>query len=258
VSASEAEMDFSGRVVVVTGAARGIGRTYADGFLRRGARVVAIDILGDRLGSLQQQWGDSVRIIDCDVSDEQAVAKAFGQVAAWTGDVHHLVNNAALMLDVEVPFKPFWEISIQEWDRYLAVNARGPFLCCKHAYRLMDGRAGASIVNVTSDAVWHGYAGQLAYFASKGAAGTMTKCLARELGPLGIRVNAVAPGLTQSEAVRQSEFLQERRGPIREERALQRDQEPEDVLGAVLFLCDAASGAITGQTLVVNSGGIMP
>lgn len=248
---------LEGRIAVVTGAAQGLGSAYAAALADAGARVVIADIDGRQAVATAAGIGDVIPIT-VDVSSEGDVERLFATVRRELGRLDILINNAAVMLDVDRPFKPFWELDVCEWDRVMAVNARGVFLCCKHARALMAESDQASVVNITSDAIWHGYAGQLAYFASKGAVAVMNRCLARELGEFGIRVNAIAPGLTQSDAVRASSFLQSLAPMVREERALARDQEPADLVGAVLFLAGPWSSAVTGQTLVVNCGGIMP
>ena len=215
------------------------------------------DIRGDLLALGAEQFSYRATAVEVDVSDEASVNRLFRKIEKEHGKLDILVNNAALMLDVEKPFKPFWEIDVTEWDRVMAINTRGVFLCCRGALSLMMAANSGKIVNVTSDAIWHGYAGQLAYFASKGAVAVMTRCLARELGQFGINVNSVAPGLTSSEAVNRSCYLQEIKADIIADRALRRDQVPADVVRSVLFLCSDDSSAITGQSLVVNCGGIM-
>jgi NAD(P)-dependent dehydrogenase (short-subunit alcohol dehydrogenase family) len=247
---------LAGRVAVVTGAARGLGAAYTAALAEAGARVVAADVDADGARRTARRTGGLA--VTADVSSPSDVDHLFATTGARFGRLDILVNNAAVMLDVERPFKPFWEISVDEWDRVMAVNARSVFLCCARARPLMAESGGGSVINITSDAIWHGYEGQLAYFASKGAVAVMNRCLARELGQFGIRVNAIAPGLTQSEAVRSSEFLQQLGPAVRRDRALGRDQDPRDLVGTVLFLAGPSSSAITGQTIVVNCGGIMP
>lgn len=246
------------RVAVVTGGGAGIGGTYVRALHAEGATVAVLDLDGDAAASVAAELGDRAYAFRVDVADEAQVERTMAEVGARFGRLDVLVNNAAVMLAVDKPFKPFWEIDGDEWDRVMGVNAKGAFHACKHAWRLMADSGGGAVVNVTSDAIFHGYAGQLAYFASKGALAVMTRCLARELGEHGIRVNAIAPGLTRSAAVEASEFLESLGPVIRADRALRRDQMPEDLVGTLLYLCTDASRAVTGQTMVVNSGGIMP
>lgn len=249
---------FESMVVVVTGAARGMGAAYARAFHERGAFVFLADINGARATETAAQLGERAHAVAVDVSDEAHVAALFAEVRQRYGRLDILINNAALMLDVEKPFKPFWEIDLAEWRRVMDINAAGVFLCTKNALPLFREAGGGRVVNVTSDAIWHGYPGQLAYFASKGALAVMNRCLARELGEFSVNVNAIAPGLTESEVVRNSEFLQGLKPIIHESRSLKRDQGPEDLVGTVLFLCSPESACITGQTIVINCGGIMP
>ena len=252
---------FVGKVALITGAGRGIGKAYCKGFLDAGASVVVADIDYERARATASELdsgGGQVVAIGVDVASEASVIRMYEQVIKRFGGVDFLVNNAAIVLDVERPFKPFWELEWDEWNRVMAVNAGGVFLCCKHIKPIMERQGGGRIVNITSDGIWHGYADQLAYFASKGAVAVMTRCLARELGPFNINVNAVAPGLTWSEATRASEFLQSIKDEVIARCALRREQFPEDLVGTVLFLCSPASACITGQTIVVNCGSIMP
>jgi NAD(P)-dependent dehydrogenase (short-subunit alcohol dehydrogenase family) len=249
---------FQDKVVVVTGAAHGIGRAYAAAFVEEGATVVIADVDAEGAKATASKLGARAHPAAFDVADERSVARLFAEVKERWRRLDALINNAALMLGVEKPFKPFWELSSAEWQRVMGVNAEGVFLCCKHAYPLMASTGGGRIVNITSDAIWHGYAGQLAYFASKGAVAVMTRCLARELGEFNINVNAVAPGMTSSEAVNTSPFLQEVKPLAIEARALKREQFPEDLVGTVLFLCGPGSASITGQSIAVNCGAIMP
>jgi NAD(P)-dependent dehydrogenase (short-subunit alcohol dehydrogenase family) len=252
---------FLGRVALVTGGGRGIGKTYCRGFANEGATVIVADILEERAKEtayeLEAEGGQSVAF-GVDVSNECRVSQMFESVEREFHRLDFLVNNAAIMLDVDIPFKPFWETTLAEWDRIMSVNVAGVFLCCKYAKPIMERQGGGRIVNISSDAIWKGYESQLAYFTSKGAVAVMTRSLARELGVFHINVNNVAPGYTLSEAVIDSPAMQSVRPSVMAACCIKRDQHPEDVVGAVLFLCSPESACITGQSIVVNCGAIMP
>ncbi len=252
---------FEDRVAVVTGGARGIGKAYCQGFAREGAAVAVADVLKDQAREVAEelnQNGARAIGIGVDVSDERSVDEMFQRIEAEFGHLDFLVNNAAIMLDVDVPFKPFWETSLAEWNRIMSVNVTGVFLCCRRAKPIMERRGGGRIVNISSDAIWKGYESQLAYFSSKGAVAVMTRSLARELGPFQINVNNVSPGYTLSEAVLHSPEMQSVRESVLKSCCIKRDQNPQDVVGAALFLCGPESACITGQSIVVNCGAIMP
>lgn len=249
---------FEGRVALVTGGARGIGQAIAAAFAAEGASVAVADVRAERAEATAAALGPNAFGRGVDVSDEASVAALFSAVDERFGRLDYLVNNAAIMLDVPVPFKPFWETSLAEWRRFFDVNVSGIFLCCRAAQPFFARQGGGRVVNISSDAIYKGYESQLAYFASKGAVAVMTRNLARELGPFQVNVNAVAPGLTNSEAVDLSADMQRVKPLVVKSQALQRDQRPEDVASAVLFLCSEESACVTGQSLVVNCGAVMP
>lgn len=252
------DQEFGGKVAVVTGGGRGIGQAVCVALAARGAHVVVADIRGARARETAAGLPVEGMGVEVDVADEDSVRSLFDAAGNRYGRVDFLVNNAAIMLDVPVPFKPFWETSLEEWTRMMAVNVGGVFLCCKHAKPLMEPQGGGRVVNVSSDAIWKGYESQLAYFASKGAVAVMTRNLARELGPFNITVNAVAPGYTLSEAVVDSPDMQAVRHLVMASCCIKRDQYPEDVAGAAVYLCSGAAACVTGQSIVVNCGAIMP
>jgi 3-oxoacyl-[acyl-carrier protein] reductase len=217
---------LGGKRVVVTGAARGIGAALAAELRARDATVVTADIT---------PGAD----VFCDVSDADQVAALF----AAAGDVDGLVNNAAYLVDR----KAYDEIELAEWDRMFAVNVRGAFLCARAAAATMAGRGG-SIVNVASETAVTGSHGFVHYVASKGAVISMTRALANELGPLGIRVNCVAPGFTPTPG---SSVL----GPYDPSRTpLGRVMQPDDLLGTYCYLLSDDSAFVSGQTILVNGG----
>jgi 3-oxoacyl-[acyl-carrier protein] reductase len=214
-----------GKRVVVTGGARGIGARLVGELRERGAEVTSTDIL------------PGCDIV-CDVSDEADVVALFDQV----GEIDGLVNNAALL----VGRRPFQEISIDEWDRMMAVNVRGTFLCAREASKHMP--RGGSIVNVASTTAFNGSQGFLHYVASKGAVVSMTKTLAFELGPQQIRVNCVGPGFTPTEGSAVLGTYDPTATP------LGRVMEPDDLLGTYCYLLSDDSKFVSAQTILVNGG----
>ena len=218
-------MSVKGKRIVVTGGARGIGARLVGELRERGAEVTSTDIL---------PGCDVV----CDVSDEQDVVSLFDQV----GDIDGLVNNAAML----VGRRPFQEISVDEWDRMMAVNVRGTFLCAREASKHMPN--GGSIVNVSSTTAFNGSQGFLHYVASKGAVVSMTKTLAFELGPQQIRVNCVGPGFTPTEGSAVLGTYDPTGTP------LGRVMEPDDLLGTYCFLLGDDSKFVSAQTILVNGG----
>lgn len=218
-------MSVKGKRIVVTGGARGIGARLVGELRERGADVVSTDVL------------PGCDIV-CDVSDEDDVIALFDQA----GDIDGLVNNAALL----VGRRPFQEISVDEWDRMMAVNVRGTFLCAREASKHMP--RGGSIVNVSSTTALNGSQGFLHYVASKGAVISMTNTLAFELGPKQIRVNCVGPGFTPTEGSSVLGDYDPTATP------LGRVMEPDDLLGTYCYLLGDDSKFVSAQTILVNGG----
>jgi NAD(P)-dependent dehydrogenase (short-subunit alcohol dehydrogenase family) len=249
-------MTLAGKIALVTGGAQGIGARLAAGLAAEGAAVAILDILdgGAAARAVTEQGGRAIWG-QVDICDDAALAGFVASIEAELGGLDILVNNAALF--GTLPPTPMMEISNEEWDRVMRVNARGVWQCVKAVVPAMERRGGGAIVNVTTNRVFKGFANLLHYDASKGAVLAMTKALAAELGPRNIRVNAVAPGMTLSENLLAKEGIEEREKAIVAGRALQRSQQPEDLIGAVCFFASMASGFVTGQSLIVDGGGVM-
>jgi NAD(P)-dependent dehydrogenase (short-subunit alcohol dehydrogenase family) len=243
---------LTGKRIVVTGAARGLGRSFAAAVAEAGATVVMCDILADALSdsaaSLREQ-GAQVESHTIDLADPASISAAFNAIAEG-GAIDGLVNNAALATGVGG--KTMMEYDIDLWDRVMQVNVRGTWLVSQAAVPLLAQSPHAKIVNVASDTALWGAPRLMAYVASKGAIISMTRSMARELGPQGICVNAIAPGLTRVEA---TEYVPAERHQLYEQgRALAGAQHPDDVNGTVLYLLSPLANFVTGQLLPVNGG----
>lgn len=239
-------MDLEGRRVLVTGAARGLGRELAVHLAGEGARVIGAD-LAESSEELEEA---GIELVAADVSLETGVEALAAVARDSLGGLDALVNNAAL---VDFERRPFWEIERGEWDRVLAVNLRGPWLCSKALLPLLREAEGGAIVNLASEAALSGSPGLAHYVSSKGAMIALTRAMARELGSEGIRVNAVAPGYIPTEGAHG--LAPDGYDPSAT--PLGRVGEPNDLLGALTFLLSEQSAFITGQTILVNGGRLM-
>jgi len=250
---------LAGRTVIVTGGAKGIGRHYSHALADEGARVMIADIADGRelAEEIAARHGvNSVTSAITDVSDEKAVEALIAQTIERFGKIDVLVNNAAYF--ATLPEAKCTEIDVATWDRVMAVNLRGPFLMVKHVTPHMIIQGYGKIINIGSGTAFRGIPWFLHYVTSKGGITAMTRALARELGEHGIRVNTLAPGFTLSETV-----LAENPGHVRtareravQSRALKRDEQPQDLLGALVFLACADSDFVTGQTIAVDGGNV--
>jgi NAD(P)-dependent dehydrogenase (short-subunit alcohol dehydrogenase family) len=241
------------RVIVITGGGRGLGRAFAEACAEAGATVVIADRdvqLGEASCRSIAGRGHKATFLPVDLASAAAV-EAFATALAQRFDrIDGLVNNAALATGIGG--KSFEEIDIETWDRVMAVNVRGTWLVTRACAPLLRRGKRAKIVNIASDTALWGAPRLLHYVASKGAVIAMTRSLARELGPDGIAVNAVAPGLVRTEA---TQYVPPERHALYETgRAIPRAQHPDDCIGAVLFLLSPAADFITGQMLPVNGG----
>lgn len=241
---------LQGKRILITGAARGLGRAFAEGALAAGARVAMADILEDEGRTAAQALGAT--FVALDLAAPESVRDCAATAAAALGGLDGLVNNGAI---TNTGGRSAEELDVATWDRVMDVNVRGTWLMTLAALPHLRRAGGGRIVNIASDTALWGAPRLLAYVASKGAVIAMTRSLARELGPDAITVNAVAPGLTLVEA---TQYVPEaRHRHYVEGRALQRPQQPEDVCGTVLFLLSEASGFVTGQLIPVNGGFVM-
>ncbi|OWU85717.1 hypothetical protein ATO6_02005 [Oceanicola sp. 22II-s10i] len=248
---------FKGRTAIVTGAAEGIGRAIATHLAECGANVVIADRQDPTpTAEALKARGLSAIPVSVDVADpEQVRAMVDAGIAAF-GEVSILVNNAGIFSSL-LP-KPSEEIPLEEWERVMAVNVTGVFLCCTAVLPSMRRAGGGSIVNIGSGTVFKGTPLKLHYVTSKAAILGLTRSLAKEVGKDRIRVNSVAPGYTLSDGMLRNEHEVARtRDKTIAERALPRDIFPADIVGAVSMLASDASEAITGQTLVVDGGVVM-
>jgi NAD(P)-dependent dehydrogenase (short-subunit alcohol dehydrogenase family) len=247
---------LKGRVAIVTGAAQGLGAAFARGLAAEGAAVALCDMLDPApvAHAIREAGGESVAGV-VDVTDGAAAAAFVQRVESTLGPVDILVNNAALFGGL--PRKPFTEISADEWDRVMVVNTRGLLEFTKAVVPGMKARRAGRIVNIASATVNAGAPLMLHYVASKGAVIAMTRSMARELGDFGIGVNALSPGLTMSDSVRQDYASSETPRQVLSRRCFKREQLPDDLLGPLLFLVGSDSAFVTGQTYVVDGGAVM-
>ena len=248
-------MRLKEKVIIVTGGGVGIGRAYATGLAKEGAKVVVADIQAEEAqkvaGDIVRAGGEALAVLVDITSEEKTRAMADATLQKY-GRIDVLVNNAALYSAIKK--KPFSEISAEEWDRVMAVNLKGLFLCVQAVYPAMKKQGKGKVVNISSGTVLGGTPLFLHYVTSKAGVIGFTRALARELGADNICVNAITPGLTisgpQQEGVLTPEQLEDRR----RRRSFQRDQYPQDLVGTMIFLCSADSDFITGQTINVDGG----
>jgi len=241
---------LDGKVAVVTGAAQGIGRAIADGLSAEGARIVVADLRGAEDAAQSYEGGIA---ITADVSNEDDVRRLVDDTVAQCGGLDILVNNAGLYASLEM--RSFEQIPLEEWRQVMDVNVASMFLTCRAAVPVMRERGGGAIVNISSGTPFRGVPFLLHYVTSKGAIVAFTRALAKELGKDHVRVNCVAPGFTMSAGVEaHPEVIEKLRDVSIAARTIQRDQVPEDVVGAVVYFCSAASDFVTGQTIVIDGG----
>jgi NAD(P)-dependent dehydrogenase (short-subunit alcohol dehydrogenase family) len=247
---------LDGRVAIVTGAGKGLGRAFCLKLAKDGADIVAVtraDVDGlKETERLVTDLGRRAIISQVDVTNEADTFRMAQEALEKFQRIDILVNNAAYYYGVKR--KPFTDISSEEWDRMMAVNVKGPWICARAVFETMKSLGKGKIINLTSEVFFTGSHGFAHYVASKGGVIGLTRALAIELGPYGICVNAVAPGYTDTEASRTIADVNKydtSRTPLK------RLETPDDLVGIVSFLASDESDFITGQTILVDGGRAM-
>ncbi|HZD40403.1 MAG TPA: glucose 1-dehydrogenase [Terriglobales bacterium] len=248
-------MRLQDKVAIVTGGGVGIGKAYAHGLAKEGAKVVVADIQDAEAkkiaAEIKQSGGEAIAVAVDVTSEEKTRAMAQEALTAY-GKIDVLVNNAGLYSVLKK--KNFMEIAVDEWDRVMAVNVKGLFLCVKAVYPAMKQQGKGKIINISSGTVLSGSPFFLHYVSSKAGVIGFTRALAREVGGDHICVNAIMPGLTISGANQEGVMTPEQLADRRKRRCFQRDQVPQDLVGTLIFLASDDSDFMTGQSIAVDGG----
>jgi NAD(P)-dependent dehydrogenase (short-subunit alcohol dehydrogenase family) len=250
---------LAGRTAIVTGGAKGIGRHYSQALAAEGAEVMIADIVdgSELVEELAAKHGrNATTSLVFDVSEEGQVERLVEATIERFGKIDILVNNAALFAPLKE--QKCTEIDVDTWDKVMAVNLRGPFLMVKYVVPHMRERRYGKIINIGSGTAYRGIPWMLHYVTSKGGIMAFTRALSRELGEHGIRVNTLAPGFTMSDSVIKENWghVSTARERAIQQRSLKRDEEAQDLLGALVFLSSADSDFVTGQTIAVDGGNV--
>ena len=252
-------MRLKDKVTIITGAAHGIGKAYARRFAEEGAHVVIADIDaqgGEATAKALLDAGGSAWARATDVTQFSNVEGLMRETVAKFGKVDVLLNNAAIYVTQKLWKGPVEELALEEWDRVIEVNLKGVFLCSKAAIPIMKRQKSGKIINIASGTFFSGSGNMPHYTTAKGGVVALTRVMARQLGEFGINVNCMTPGSTMSEES-VSEDVRKRREGSMDKRAFRRVETPADIVGTALFLASSDSDFVTGQLLVVESGGIM-
>lgn len=248
-------MKLKDKVIIVTGSARGLGREFALRFSAEGAKVAVCDVLdcGETAKEIESRGGE-VLSLTTDVSSEESTVEMAKRTSEHFGRIDVLVNNAAIYGGMV--HRLFHEITVEEWDKLMAVNLKGMWLCCKAVFSFMREQGKGKIINLASAVAFSGPPQFIHYVTSKGGVVSFTRALARALGDYNINVNAIAPGLIQTTATLDTIPPELIESSIAMQ-CLKWPQKPEYLLGTVIFLASDESDFITGQTIVIDGGGIL-
>ena len=252
-------MRLENKVAIITGAAHGIGKAYAQAFAAEGAHVVIADIdqtAGRALAKSLVASGFSAFARSTDVRIFGNVEGLMRETADRFGRIDILLNNAAIYVTQKLWKGPIEELAIEEWDRVLEVNLKGVFLCSKAVIPIMKRQKSGKIINIASGTFFSGSGNMPHYTTAKGGVVALTRVMARQLGLWNINVNCMTPGSTMSEESVTDDVLKRREGSV-DKRCFKRVETPADIVGTALFLATSDSDFVTGQLLVVEGGGIM-
>jgi NAD(P)-dependent dehydrogenase (short-subunit alcohol dehydrogenase family) len=243
-------MRFKDKSVIITGGGGKIGKAYAIGFAKEGAKVALPDIASaEHVVKAIQDMGGTAISMACDVSNEKSVKAMANEVANKFGTVDVLINNAAYFMNVKKSV--FWEMEVDEFDKAMAVNVRGSWLCAKAVVPFMQKQNQGKIINISSNVALTGNPNYIHYVTSKGALIAMTRAMAKELGDWSICVNTVSPGFVVTEGRQVDPEYEKIRA---QQRSIKRTQVEGDLVGTVLFLSSSESDFMTGQLLNVDGG----
>ncbi len=243
-------MNLKNKVVIITGAAGGLGKAFALAFAKEGAKIAACDKNFNGATETANEIGENAIAIEVDVANETSTQAMASKVIEQFGKIDILINNAAIYATIQR--KPFYEISESEWDLVMNVNLKGVWMVSKAVFPYMKAANFGKIINISSATVMSGSPQWSHYVASKGGVIGFTRSMAKEIGDFNINVNAIAPGFTLTDA---SLSLMENAQKYGVDRgAIKRPSSADDIVGTALYLASSASDFVTGQTIIVDGG----
>ena len=252
-------MRLVNKVAIITGAAHGIGKAYAQRFAEEGAHVVIADIDAQSGDAVAKTLGDakfSAWSRTTDVRSYSSIEGLMRETVNKFGRIDILLNNAAIYVTQKLWKGPVEELALEEWDRVIEVNLKGVFLCSKAVIPIMKRQQSGKIINIASGTFFSGSGNMPHYTTAKGGVVALTRVMARQLGEWNINVNCMTPGSTMSEDNVTQDVLERRENSVNK-RSFKRVETPADIVGTALFLASADSDFMTGQLLVVEGGGVM-